>query len=68
MARNTEMLPYEFRTMVVSYKILMSDSGISDIGLNSFIIGLIQYRTESIQSENFFSHIGVVNIDVVEAA
>jgi hypothetical protein len=28
-------------------KILMSDSGLSDIGLSCFIIGLIRYRTEA---------------------
>jgi hypothetical protein len=42
----------------------MSDSGLSDIGLSCFIIGLIRYRTEGLQSEIFFSDIGQDNIDV----
>jgi hypothetical protein len=33
---------------------LMSDSGLSDIGLSCFIIGLIRYRTEGLQSDKFF--------------
>jgi hypothetical protein len=42
----------------------MSDSGLSDIGLSCFIIGLIRYRTEGLQSDKFFSDIGQGNIDV----
>jgi hypothetical protein len=42
----------------------MSDSGLTDIGLSRFIIGLIRYRTEGLQSDNFFSDIGQGNIDV----
>jgi hypothetical protein len=36
----------------------MSDSGLSDIGLNCFTIGLIRYRTEGLQSDKFLSDIG----------
>jgi hypothetical protein len=43
-------------------KILMSDHGLSDIGLSCFIIGLIRYRTEGLQSDKFFSDIGQGNI------
>jgi hypothetical protein len=42
----------------------MSDSGLSDIGLSCFIIGLIRYRTEGLQSDKFFPDIGQGNIDV----
>jgi hypothetical protein len=42
----------------------MSDSGLSDIGLNCFTIGLIRYRTEGLQSDKFLSDIGLGNIDV----
>jgi hypothetical protein len=42
----------------------MLDSGLSDIGLSCFIIGLIRYRTEGLQSDKFFSDIGQGNIDV----
>jgi hypothetical protein len=42
----------------------MSDSGLSDIGLSCFIIGLIRYRTEGLHSDKFFSYIGQGNIDV----
>jgi hypothetical protein len=43
---------------------LMSDSGLSDIGLICFIIGLIRYRTEGLQYDKYFSDIGQGNIDV----
>jgi hypothetical protein len=42
----------------------MSDSGLSDIGLHFFSIGLIRYRTEGLQSDKFLSDIGLGNIDV----
>jgi hypothetical protein len=42
----------------------MSDSGLSDIGLKCFTIGLIRYRTEGLQSDKFLSDIGLGNIDV----
>jgi hypothetical protein len=42
----------------------MSDSGLSDIGLSCFIIGLIRYWTEGFQSDKFFPDIGQGNIDV----
>jgi hypothetical protein len=42
----------------------MSDSGLSDIGLSCFIIGLIRYRTEGLPSDTFFSDIGQGNIYV----
>jgi hypothetical protein len=44
----------------------MSDSGLSDIGLSCFTIGLIQYRyrTEGLQSDKFLTDIGLGNIDV----
>jgi hypothetical protein len=42
----------------------MLDSGLSDIELNSFTIGLIRYRTEDLQSDKFLSDIGLGNIDV----
>jgi hypothetical protein len=45
-------------------KFLMSDSGLFDIGLSCFIIGLIRYRTEGLQSDKFFSDIGQGIIDV----
>jgi hypothetical protein len=45
-------------------KFFMSDSGLSDIGLICFMNGLIQYRTEGLQYDNFFSDIGQDNIDV----
>jgi hypothetical protein len=50
--------------MVLIQKFLMSDSGLSDIGLSCFIIGLIRYRTEGLQSDKFFPDIGQGNIDV----
>jgi hypothetical protein len=43
---------------------LMSDSGLSDIGLNFFVIGMIRYQTEGLQSDNFLPDIGLGNIDV----
>jgi hypothetical protein len=42
----------------------MSDSGLSNIGLNCFTIGLIPYRTEGLKSDKFLSDIGLGNIDV----
>jgi hypothetical protein len=42
----------------------MSDSGLSDIGLSDFIIGLIRYWTEGLQSDKFFSDIGQGYMDV----
>jgi hypothetical protein len=42
----------------------MSDSGLSDIGINFFIVGLIRYRTRGLQSDKFFSDIGLGCIDV----
>jgi hypothetical protein len=44
----------------------MSDSGLSDTGirLSCFIIGLIRFRTEGLQSDKFFSTIGQGNIVV----
>jgi hypothetical protein len=45
-------------------KMLMSDSGLSDIGINFFTVGLIRYRTEGFQSDKFLSDIGLGSIGV----
>jgi hypothetical protein len=42
----------------------MSDSGLSDIGLNFFVVGLIRYRTKGLYSDKFLSDIGLGYIDV----
>jgi hypothetical protein len=42
----------------------MSDSGLSDIGINFFIVGLIRYRTRRLQSDKFLSDIGLGCIGV----
>jgi hypothetical protein len=47
-----------------SPNISMSDSGLSDIGLNFFIVGLIRYRTRGLQSDKLLSDIGLGCIDV----
>jgi hypothetical protein len=36
----------------------MSDSGLSDIGINFFIDGLMRYRTRGLSSDKFLSDIG----------
>jgi hypothetical protein len=48
----------------MSLKILMSDSGLSDIGINFFTVGLIRYRTRGLQSDKFLSDIGLGFIGV----
>jgi hypothetical protein len=42
----------------------ISDSGLYDIGFSCFIIGLIRYGTEGLQSDKFCFDIGQGNIDV----
>jgi hypothetical protein len=42
----------------------MSDSGLSEIGLSGFTIGLIRYRTEGLKSDKSLSVIGLDSIDV----
>jgi hypothetical protein len=42
----------------------MSDSGLSDIRINFFIVGLIRYRTRGPQSDKFLSDIGLDSIGV----
>jgi hypothetical protein len=42
----------------------MSDSGLSDIGINFSIVGLIRYRTGGLQSDKFLSDIGLSCIGV----
>jgi hypothetical protein len=42
----------------------MSDGGLSDIGINFFIVGLIRYRTRRLQSDKFLSDIGIDCIGV----
>jgi hypothetical protein len=39
-------------------------SGLSDIVLNCFTIGLIRYQTEGLQSDKFLSDTGLGNVDV----
>jgi hypothetical protein len=48
----------------MNLKILMSDSGLSDIGIIFFIVGLIRYRTRGLQSDKFLSDIGLGFIGV----
>jgi hypothetical protein len=45
--------------VIMSLKIVMSDSGLSDIGISFFIVGLIRYRTKGLQSDIFLSDIGL---------
>jgi hypothetical protein len=47
-----------------SSNIAMSDSGLSDIGINFFSVGLIRYQTRGLQSDKFLSNIGLGCIDV----
>jgi hypothetical protein len=44
--------------------IAMADNGLSDIGINVFIVGLIRYRTKCLQSDKFLADIGLGSIGV----
>jgi hypothetical protein len=47
-----------------SLNIAMSDSGLSDFGINFLIVGLIRYRTIGLQYDKFLSDIGLGCIGV----
>jgi hypothetical protein len=57
-------MQYRFCADILSLKILMSDSGLSDIGINVFIVGLIRYRTRDFLSDKFLCDIGLGSIGV----
>jgi hypothetical protein len=42
----------------------VSDSGLTDIGINFFDIGLIRYRIEVAQSDRFLSDIGLSSVGI----